>query len=94
MSAYRDSSTLREIDARLGLRKGDSFRAFKRLAATLIEGEDYTVLRADTDATAIAQLRSAARIYTGSINVVLLAPRAQALLVAELQGLADPESSR
>lgn len=94
MTAYRDSTTFREIDAQLGLRKGDSFRAFKRLGATLREGEDYTVLSADRDAAAIAQLRSAARIYASSINVVLLAPRAQALLLAELQGQADPESSR
>jgi len=62
--------TLRELDQSLGLPKGSAFRAFKQLQ--LMETHDYWVLEATADATTIAELRAARRIYANSINVVVL----------------------
>lgn len=89
MKAYREAVTFREIDEQLGLRKGDSFRMFKRLEDQLQEHQDYIVLRAGEDAETIALLRQTGRIYHGSINVVLLAPEAQKMLLARLQRVLD-----
>ncbi len=65
--------TLREIDERLGLRKGNAFRAFKRQRHLLREDIDFTVLPAHTAQTEIERLRAQGRIYRSSINVVILA---------------------
>ena len=65
--------TLREIDERLGLRKGSAFRAFKRQRHSLRENVDFTVLPAHTAKAEIERLRAQGRIYRSSINVVILA---------------------
>ena len=75
--------TLRELDQRLHLAKGAAFRAFKR--ARLVEGRDFRVLDAGTDAGEIAQLRAAARIYPASVNVVLLSPSAAERIATALR---------
>jgi hypothetical protein len=74
--------TLRELDAALQRPKGTAFRAFKRLVETLQEGRDFRVLRRDRDGEEIQHLRTAARIYASSINVVLLSPAAAAAVGA------------
>ena len=83
MSGHRPWVTLRELDERLRLPKGTAFRAFKR--AGLAEGSDFRVLGAGADATEIARLRAAARIYPSSVNVVLLSARAAERLAAALR---------
>ena len=65
--------TLREIDERLGLRKGNAFRAFKRQRHSLRENVDFTVLPARTAKTEIERLRAEGRIYRSTINVVIRA---------------------
>jgi hypothetical protein len=66
--------TLRELDQSLGLAKGSAFRAFKQLQ--FVEARDFWVLKAGTDAAAIAELRAKQRIYITSINVVVLSSSA------------------
>lgn len=80
--------TFRELDIELGLSKGSSFRAFKQAAPALIEGRDFRVLHANTDAEAIHTLRSAGRIYGSSVNVVLLSAAAAARLRTTIQAAA------
>ena len=69
--------TLREIDERLGLRKGNAFRSFKRKRHLLRENVDFTVLparkAARTAKAEIERLRAQGRIYRSTINVVILA---------------------
>ena len=65
--------TLREIDERLGLRKGNAFRSFKRQRHLLRENVDFTVLPARTAKAEIERLRAEGRIYRSTINVVILA---------------------
>jgi len=66
--------TLCELDQSLGLPKGSAFRAFKQLQ--FVEARDFWVLKAATDAAAIAELRAERRIYITSINVVVLSSSA------------------
>lgn len=80
--------SLREIDAALGLGKGRSFRAFKRLLPQLAEGRDFVVLDHRSHAAQTAELYAAGRLYRGSVNPVLLRPEAAALL---REALATPE---
>ena len=77
--------TLREIDERLGLRKGSAFRAFKRQRHSLRENVDFTVLPARTAKAEIERLRAQGRIYRSSINVVVLAESGLARVRAELE---------
>ena len=83
MSGEPDWVTLRELDERAHRPKGAAFRAFKRTA--LVEGRDFRVLDARADASAIAQLRAAARIYPASVNVVLLSTPAAERIAAALR---------
>ena len=89
MSAYpetlADHVSLREIDQQLGLPKGSAFRAFKRIEAGLAQDRDYVLLLAGEDHQAIMALRTAARIYPSSRNVVLLSPATRARLLELLQ---------
>ena len=78
--------TLREIDERLGLRKGSAFRAFKRQRHSLRENVDFTVLPARTAKAAIERLRAEGRIYRSSINVVILAESGFERVRNELDG--------
>ena len=77
---YSDWLSLREIDTGLGLIKGSSFRAFKRLLPRLVEGRDFLVLDHQRHSTLAAQLHAAGRLYRSSLNPVLLRPEAAALL--------------
>jgi hypothetical protein len=74
--------TLRELDERAGLPKGSTFRAFKKVAATLVEGRDFRVLDARRDAAEIEPLRQSGRIYRSSVNVILIAAAAAPRIVA------------
>jgi hypothetical protein len=64
--------SFREIDAALGLPKGSSFRAFRRMESELVEGRDFVLLHRQRHAPLIEGLREQGRIYPGSINVVLV----------------------
>jgi hypothetical protein len=77
--------SLREIDAGLGLGKGSSFRAFKRLLPQLTEGRDFVVLDHRSHAALATELHAAGRLYRSSLNPLLLAPEAAALLHEALQ---------
>ena len=76
--------TLREIDERLGLGKGNAFRAFKRQRHLLRENVDFTVLPARTAKAEIERLRAEGRIYRSTINVVILAESGFERVRAEL----------
>lgn len=86
MKLPADWRSLRELDRQAGTPKGSAFRVFKRLAPGLTEQRDFWVLHAARDAAQIAALRDADRIYTGSVNVVLLAPAAQARVLDAIRG--------
>ena len=82
---YAGWFSLRELDTELGLDKGSSFRAFKRLLPRLEEGRDFVVLDHQHHGAVAAQLHAAGRLYHSSVNPVLLAPDAAALLRQSLQ---------
>lgn len=72
--------SLRELDAELGLGKGASFRAFKRLLPRLAEERDFVVLDHQRHAATAAKLHAAGRLYRSSVNPVLLSPQTAGLL--------------
>ena len=74
MTAYQDWLTLREIDQQRQQSKGTAFRQFKALAPQLREARDYLVLNPEQHRDSIEQLRSAQRIYAGSVHAILLSP--------------------
>jgi hypothetical protein len=82
---YSGWFSMREIDAALGLEKGAAFRAFKRLLPRLVEERDFVVLDHQRHAAIAAKLHAADRLYRSSVNPVLLAPAAAALLRQALQ---------
>jgi hypothetical protein len=86
MNDYSAWLSLRELDQELGLDKGASFRAFKRLLPRLAEEQDFVVLDHQRHAATAAALHAAGRLYRSSVNPVLLAPRAAALLREALAG--------
>jgi len=77
---YSGWLSLRELDAELRLDKGSSFRAFKRLLPRLLEGRDFVVLDHQNHGAEAAKLHAAGRLYRSSVNPVLLAPAAAAML--------------
>ena len=77
---YSGWLSLRELDLELGLQKGGAFRAFKRLLPRLVEGRDFVVLDHQHHSALAAQWHAAGRLYRSSVNPVLLAPAAAALL--------------
>lgn len=85
MSDYLHWRTFRELDEASGLSKGSAFRAFKHVEPQLTEQKNYRVLRAQEQRNIIETLRTNQRIYTSSVNVVLLAPAAEALILKHLQ---------
>lgn len=91
MNAYPQWRSLREIDLAAGQIKGSSFRLFKHMNRHWQEGRDFVVLHHQHDADTIVQLRDSGRIYTNSVNVVLLHPTvADALLAALMAASALP----
>jgi hypothetical protein len=91
MSDYLHWHTFRELDEAGGLTKGNAFRAFKRIEAQLTEHKDYEVLWPQHQREAIEILRTGGRIYASSVNVVLLAPAAEALILKDLQTKSQAE---
>ena len=77
--------TFREIDRAHGRAKGEAFRAFKALAAQLVEGQDFHCCDRRVDGEAFDLLEASGRLYAGTVNGVLLAPSAQAAIAAQLQ---------
>ncbi len=86
--ANGDWHTFRDIDTALGAAKGTAFRAFKQLRPELVEGRDFSVLRADTHGRRIESLRRNGRIYASSVNVVLLSASTRTLIEQNLPGRA------
>jgi hypothetical protein len=78
-------ASFKELDLACGVVKGSAFRAFKALADQLTEGVDFHCYDVRLAAATHAELMQAGRIYAGTINAVLLAARAQALITAHLR---------
>ncbi len=81
---YSDWRSMRELDVEAGVAKGTAFRAFKQLAARLIEGQDFLVLDHQMHADLAAALHAHDRLYRGSVTPVLLAPEAAARVRAAI----------
>lgn len=77
--------TFREMDSQHGRAKGDAFRAFKALSSQLVEGRDFHCCDRRVDGEAFDVLEASGRVYRGTVNGVLLAPRAQAAIAARFQ---------
>ena len=88
--AYPGWLSLRELDRELGLDKGASFRAFKRLLPQLVEQHDFVVLDHQRHAATAAALHAAGRLYRSSVNPVLLAPGAAEQLREAFRGGSAP----
>jgi hypothetical protein len=82
--------SLRELDAELGLDKGASFRAFKRLLPRLEEERDFVVLDHRRHAATAAALHAAGRLYRSSVSPVLLSPGAAERVREALRGGSPP----
>ncbi|WP_018954066.1 hypothetical protein [Thioalkalivibrio sulfidiphilus] len=80
----RDWITFRELDQACARDKGSAFRAFKRLSAGWQEERDFRVLKAGEDQEQILTLKSAGRLYAGTVNAVLLSPAAARQIRAAL----------
>lgn len=78
--------SFKEIDGLHQCAKGTAFRAFKRLGQRLTEGEHFCYLNAETHAAEIEALRQAGRIYTSTVNAVLLTKAGYAMLRQVLEG--------
>lgn len=78
--------SFKEIDRLHQCAKGTAFRAFKRLGRRLTEGEHFCYLNAETHAAEIEALRQASRIYTSTVNAVLLTKAGYAMLRQVLEG--------
>jgi len=81
---YAGWLSMRELDEATGLPKGATFRAFKALLGSLIEGEDFVVLDHQTAQALAARLIAEGRLYRSSVNPVLLAPSAAARVRAAM----------
>ena len=77
-------ATFRELDARHGRAKGDAFRAFKALGTRLTEGQDFHCCDRRVDGEEFDLLEASGRLYPGTVNGVLLGPRAQSAIAALL----------
>lgn len=91
MTDYLHWHSFRELDEVSGLAKGSAFRAFKHVEPGLTEHKDYRVLYAQEQRKLIEKLRTNQRIYTSSVNVVLLAPAAEALILKHLRTQSQAE---
>lgn len=79
--------SFRELDEQAGRPKGSAFRAFKALEPGLREGQDFRLLRPDTDAAEIAQLQQQNRIYRSSVSIVLVDDGLGEKLLQHLAGI-------
>ena len=64
--------TLKEYDAKLNAPKGTAFKMFKACLQHLIEDTDFVVLNATEHDQEIALLKSSKRVYTSTVNAVLI----------------------
>lgn len=69
--AGTDTLSLRQLDELNGVPKGTSFRAFKRVADQLCEGQDYFYLPADEHQILINMLKASGQIYGTTVNLLL-----------------------
>jgi len=81
--------TFRELDEAAARPKGSAFRAFKRIEPQLREGLDFQLLRAGADDAQIEVLRREQRIYSNSVNIVLLGDAVARRLLKDLASVAD-----
>ena len=83
--------TFKEVDTRYGRPKGTAFREFKRLGGRLRESRDFHLLTAGADAELIAELRAARRVYSSTVNAVVLTESGYRLVRERIEGEAsDP----
>lgn len=85
-------ATFREMDSRHGRAKGDAFRAFKALGASLVEGRDFHCCDRRVDGERFDLLEASGRLYRGTVNGVLLGPAAQAAIAAMFEGDHSPSA--
>lgn len=64
--------SFKELDESQQRQKGESFKLFKSIEAELVEGRDYLWLSNFDNNPEIATLKQQGRIYSTSINVVLV----------------------
>jgi hypothetical protein len=76
--------SFKEIDQLHQRSKGTAFLAFKRLAGQLREGEHYHYLDAADHRAEIDALRQQGRIYSATVNLVLLTEAGYRLLRQQL----------
>lgn len=81
--------SFRELDEACGQPKGSAFRSFKQIESQLQESHDYLLLNANQQREIIEKLRLQQRIYASSVNVVLLSPSAEALVLKHLRNEAQ-----
>ena len=72
-----------ELDRAAGLLKGSAFRAFKAVAAVLVEGQDFYCCDSRTDGQQFAEWMASGRFYRGTVNAVLLTVNGQAVVRAK-----------
>ena len=85
MNDYLGWRSFRELDQTSGMAKGSAFKVFKRIEQGLEESHDYVLLRLQDQRDLIETLRSSQRIYASSMNVVLLSPATERLILNQLQ---------
>ena len=67
-----DWISFKELDQAQQRQKGESFKLFKAIEKQLAEGQDYLWLSAIEHGQEIAALKNQGRVYSTSINVVLV----------------------
>lgn len=85
MNDYLYWHTFRELDQAAAVSKGSAFKVFKHIERDLEESRDYMLLRLQDQRDVIEMLRSQQRIYASSLNVVLLSPATESLILKQLQ---------
>lgn len=85
MNNYLQWRTFRELDRASDVPKGSAFRVFKHIEQDLEESRDYVLLRWQDQRETIEQLRSSQRVYGSSVNVVLLSPSTESLILQQLR---------
>jgi hypothetical protein len=78
--------SFKEMDQDLDSPKGTAFLAFKQLKEGFDEGRDFYYLSAAEDAVEIEQLRTTGRIYTTTVNAVLLTQTGYDAVIDYLNG--------
>lgn len=91
METGADWITLRELDEAETAAKGSAFRAFRRIESAWTETRDFRVLDHENDRAAIDALRASRRIYTSTVNLLLLSPALAIAVRAQMRRMTtDP----